>query len=156
MAACKSRDAEMVNSYEKRFGFLVSDIARLFGTQFDRRARPNFELSRAQCRVALYLSSFGQMNQATLAEALEVTPMTVARMLDRMQEGGWIVRIPDPEDRRAFYIQATPKAELALKDALHLGDQVTETALAGLTLDEKATLIDLLQKIRGNLGSAST
>ena len=144
----------MVNPYEKRFGYLVSDIARLFATQFDRRARPNLELSRAQCRVALHLSTFGQMNQAALAEALGVTPMTVARMLDRMQEGGWIVRIPDPYDRRAFHVQATPKAEHALEDALHLGDEVTEVALAGLTPDEKATLIGLLQKIRGNLGAA--
>ncbi len=144
----------MVNPYEKRFGFLVPDIARLFATQFDRRARRNLELSRAQCRVALYLSTFGQMNQAKLAETLEVTPMTVARMLDRMQEGGWIVRIPDPDDRRAFHVQATPKAELALEDALRLGDQVTDCALAGLTPAEKTTLIGLLRKIRGNLGSA--
>lgn len=156
MAACKVPHAAMVNSYEKRFGFLVSDIARLFGTHFDRRARQNLELSRAQCRVALYLSTFGQMNQAKLAEMLEVTPMTVARMLDRMQEGGWIVRIPDPADRRAFHVQATPKAELALADALQLGDQVAETALAGLTPAERMTLVSLLQKIRLNLGSADS
>lgn len=144
----------MTDLYEKRFGFLVSDIARLFGTEFDRRARGKLELSRAQCRVAFYLSTFGQMNQAKLAELLEVTPMTVARMLDRMQESGWIVRIQDPNDRRAFHVRTTAKTERMLAGALQLGDEVAQAALAGLTGSEQDTLIALLQKVRGNLGSA--
>jgi len=154
MAAAKDPDTAMAPSlYDRRFGFLVSDIARLFGTQFDRLARNRIELSRAQCRVALYLSTFGAMNQAQLAELLEVTPMTVARMLDRMQEGGWVVRVQDPNDRRAFHVRATAKAERALADALPLGDEVAEIALAGLSAAERDTLIAMLRRIRGNLGT---
>ncbi|GAA4326016.1 MarR family transcriptional regulator [Pigmentiphaga soli] len=140
--------------FETRFGFLIADIARLYGTQFDRRARGNIELSRAQCRVAVYLSTFGQMNQAKLAELLEVTPMTVARILDRMQEGGWIVRVQDPNDRRAFHVQATAKTDEVLVDAQRLGDEVVDTALAGLTPEERKVLIGLLQRVRRNLSAA--
>lgn len=139
--------------YDRRFGFLVSDIARLFGTQFDRLARNRIELSRAQCRAALYLSTYGVMSQAQLAELLEVSPMTVARMLDRMQDGGWVVRERDPDDRRAFRVRATPKAERALAEALPLGDEIAEIALAGLSAAERDTLIAMLRKIRGNLGT---
>jgi len=85
--ARSSSGLPMATPYDKRFGFLVSDIGRLMSTEFDRRARGRLELSRAQCRLALYLSFLGPMTQAQLAETLDVTPMTVARMLDRMQEG---------------------------------------------------------------------
>ncbi|WP_066132154.1 MarR family winged helix-turn-helix transcriptional regulator [Bordetella ansorpii] len=145
----------MPTPYEDRFGFLISDIARLLGVQFDRHARQKIELSRAQCRVALYLSTYGQMNQAKLAELLDVTPMTVARMLDRMQEGGWVVRIQDPNDRRAFHVRITEKAQSVLDDALLLGDDVTAMAMDGLSADERATLVALLRKVRGNLGSGA-
>jgi len=157
MTAPKDRDEAALapELYEKRFGFLVSDIARLFGTQFDRLARQGLELSRAQCRAALYLSSFGEMNQSQLAELLEVTPMTVARMLDRMQEAGWVARVQAPHDRRAFHVRATPKAERALADALRLGDRVAETALAGLDAAEREALIAMLRRVRRNLGSGS-
>lgn len=138
--------------YEDRFGFLVSDIARLLGVQFDRRARQGLELSRAQCRVALYLSKYGEMNQAKLAELLEVTPMTVARMLDRMEEAGWVARVQDPNDRRALSVRATPKAERVLADAMKLGDEITAVALAGLSAAERRALVALLRRIRGNLG----
>ncbi|OVZ61411.1 MarR family transcriptional regulator [Pigmentiphaga sp. NML080357] len=141
----------MATPYDKRFGFLVSDIGRLMSTEFDRRARGRLELSRAQCRMALYLSFFGQMTQAQLAETLDVTPMTVARMLDRMQQGGWIVRTPVPNDRRAFHVRATPKAEEMLAEALQVGDELNDFALRGLSREEKDVLIGLLQKVRSNL-----
>lgn len=147
------QDRSMPKSYEERFGFLVSDIARLVATQFDRRGRQRLELSRAQCRVALYLSTLGPMSQAKLAETLDVTPMTVARMLDRMQEAGWVQRVPAPNDRRAFLVQVTEKVEDALGPALALGDEITALAMQGLSDPEQRTLLRLLGKVRDNLGS---
>ncbi|WP_019938213.1 MarR family winged helix-turn-helix transcriptional regulator [Bordetella sp. FB-8] len=143
----------MPHSYEERFGFLVSDIARLQAIQFDRRGRQRLVLSRAQCRVALYLSTLGPMSQAKLAETLDVTPMTVARMLDRMQEAGWVQRVPAPNDRRAFMVQATDKVEDALGPALALGDEITALAMQGLSDTERKTLLRLLSVVRGNLAS---
>lgn len=146
----------MPYSYEERFGFLVSDIARLVGIQFDRRGRQRLVLSRAQCRVALYLSTLGPMSQAKLAETLDVTPMTVARMLDRMQEAGWVQRVPAPNDRRAFLVRATDKVEDALGPALALGDEITDLAMQGLSDAERRTLLRLLGKVHGNLASSQS
>ena len=143
----------MPRSYEERFGFLISDVARLLATQFDRRGRQRLELSRAQCRLALYLSMQGPMSQAKLAETLDVTPMTVARMLDRMEEAGWVQRVPAPNDRRAFLVQVTEKVEDALGPALALGDEIATLAMQGLSDQEQRTLLRLLGKVRGNLGS---
>jgi len=141
----------MATPYDKRFGFLVSDIGRLMSTEFERRARGRLALSRAQCRLALYLSFLGQMTQAQLAETLDVTPMTIARMLDRMQEGGWITRTPVPTDRRAFHVSVTAKAEATLEEALSVGDQLADFALRGLSGAEQDQLISLLQRVRRNL-----
>jgi DNA-binding MarR family transcriptional regulator len=143
----------MSSPVEQRFGFLITDIDRQFGTTFDRHARGKLELSRAQCRVALYLSSFGAMTQAQLAEVLEVTPMTIARMVDRMQQAGWVTRVPVPNDRRAFHVHATDKSRRAVVDAMKLGDEVTRAATAGLSAAEYETLIGLLQRVRSNLGA---
>ncbi|MDB6061169.1 MAG: MarR family transcriptional regulator [Verrucomicrobiaceae bacterium] len=141
----------MSTGLEKRFGFLVADVARLIGTQFDQQARGRINLPRAQCRVVVYLCNFGEMNQTQLADMLEVTPMTVVRMLDRMEEGGWVKRIDDPNDRRALRVVATAKAERLESQILGLGDEVTATALQGLSAQEKTTLINLLIKVKTNI-----
>jgi len=151
--ARSSSGLPMATPYDKRFGFLVSDIGRLMSTEFDRRARGRLELSRAQCRLALYLSFLGPMTQAQLAETLDVTPMTVARMLDRMQEGGWVTRMPVPSDRRAFRVEATAKAESMLAEALNVGEELADFALRGLTEAEQGQLIGLLQRVRNNMAA---
>lgn len=140
--------------YEQRFGFLVSDIARLLGNQFDRRGRQRLALSRAQCRVALYLSTLGPMSQAKLAETLEVTPMTVARMLDRMEEAGWVVRVRSPHDRRVFLAQVSDKVHAVMQEAMLLGDEIAELAMQGLSDAERKSLLIMLMKVRNNLSSS--
>src|SRR5258708_5834903 len=84
----------------RSFGFLVHDVARLYGRRFDRNGR-RLELTRAQCRTLGYLARNEGINQAGLADLLEIRPMTLVRQIDRMQEAGWIERRPDPADRRA-------------------------------------------------------
>lgn len=139
------------NNLESRFGFLIMDVARHFGTQFDQQARERLDLPRAQCRVVVYLCSFGEMNQAQLADILSVTPMTVVRMLDRMEEGGWVRRVDDPNDRRALRVVATAKAERLVPKILGLGDEVAAQATQGLSAQEKASLIKLLMRVKDNL-----
>jgi DNA-binding MarR family transcriptional regulator len=141
--------------YEQRLGFLVSDVARLYGVRFDQRARRVLNLTRAQCRVLVYLQRYGAMNQAQLAELLDVTPMTIARMLDRMQAGGWIDRLADARDRRAFQLRLTAQAEAAIVDVLLVGNEITAEAAAGLSADETATLTALLRKVRNNLATVA-
>src|ERR1700692_4885089 len=94
---------------ERSFGFLVNDVARLFGRRFDHNGR-RLGLTRAQSRTPAYLARNEGINQAGLADLLEIRPMTLVRQIDRMQEAGWIERRPDPTDRRARRLFLTDKA----------------------------------------------
>jgi DNA-binding MarR family transcriptional regulator len=143
----------METHLDRRFGFLISDVDRLCGKRFDELAKSSLDLTRAQCRALAYLSHYGEMNQACLADLLEVAPISAGRLLDRMEEGGWIERFANPEDRRERQVRMTPKAENALDRSRRVGDKVAAEALAGLTAEERAQLISLLRQVRLNLGS---
>ena len=79
---------------DRSFGFLVHDVARLFGRRFNQRALLFLGLTRAQCKVLGYLARNEGINQAGLADLLEIKPMTLVRQIDRMEEDGWIERRP--------------------------------------------------------------
>ena len=98
---------------ERSFGFLVNDVARLFGRRFDLNGHW-LGLTRAQCRTLSYLARNEGINQAGLADLLEIRPMTLVRQVDRMEEAGWIERRPDPSDRRARRLFLTDKARPVL------------------------------------------
>ena len=92
---------------ERSFGFLVNDVARLFGRRFDQRPAPRPHSGTMQLG---YLARNEGINQAGLADLLEIRPMTLVRQIDRMEEAGWIERRPDPADRRARRLYLTAKA----------------------------------------------
>src|SRR5579871_1458206 len=91
-------------------GFLVHDVARLWGKRFDQRAR-SLGLNRAQCKLLGYLVRNEGIHQSGLAELLEVEPITMVRLLDRMQEAGWVERRADPADRRVYRLYLAAKAK---------------------------------------------
>lgn len=140
----------MDKTYENRIGYLISDVARLQGRLFDRRAK-RLGLTRAQSRVLAYLTWKGEMNQARLAEWLEITPISLTRLLDRMEGCGWIERITNDDDRRAFVIRLTDKSRDIFPQMLEVGDTVTDDGLRGFTRDERDTLVRLLGRVRHNL-----
>ena len=135
---------------EETFGFLLSDTARMLRRRFDSAARAH-GVSRAQWRVLFALSRHEGINQAGLADYLEVETITLCRMIDRLQEAGLVERRADPADRRAWRLFLTPAA-LPLFDTLkHIGENVVAEALAGISEPAKASLLEALQAIRGNL-----
>ncbi|SAL78480.1 MarR family transcriptional regulator [Caballeronia terrestris] len=142
----------MQTSLDKRFGFLVSDVGRLCGKRFDDLAKSSLDLTRAQCRALAYLSHYGEVNQARLADLLEVAPISAGRLLDRMEEGGWIERFQNEDDRRVRQVRMTAKAHKALDKARRVGDKIALEALAGFSAEESEQLIALLARIRSNLG----
>ncbi|AZG14381.1 MULTISPECIES: MarR family winged helix-turn-helix transcriptional regulator [Cupriavidus] len=141
----------MEKNLEKRFGFLVADVGRLSGKRFDDLSRASLDLTRAQYRAMAYLSFHGEMNQAALADLMEVAPISAGRLLDRMEEGGWIARRPNPDDRRERMVRLTEKADLALDAARDVGDVVTAQALGGFSETEIEQFLEFLQRARGNL-----
>jgi DNA-binding MarR family transcriptional regulator len=142
----------MQTPLDKRFGFLVSDVGRLCGKRFDDLAKSSLDLTRAQCRALAYLSHYGEVNQARLADLLEVAPISAGRLLDRMEDGGWIERLQNEDDRRARQVRMTAKAHKALDKARLVGDEVAAEALAGLSAEESEQFIALLARVRANLG----
>jgi DNA-binding MarR family transcriptional regulator len=141
----------MQTQLDKRFGFLVSDVGRLCGKRFDDLAKSSLDLTRAQCRALAYLSHYGEMNQARLADLMEVAPISAGRLLDRMEEGGWIERQPNPDDRRERQVRMTAKAQKALNAARRVGDEIAEEALSGFSEEEHEQLIAMLGRVRANL-----
>jgi MarR family transcriptional regulator, transcriptional regulator for hemolysin len=135
---------------ELSFGFLVNDVARLFGRRFDHNGR-RLGLTRTQCRTLGYLARNEGINQAGLADLLEIRPMTLVRQIDRMEEAGWIERRPDPADRRARRLFLSAKARPILGRILNVANETRDEALARLAPAEGKALIDLLRRVHATL-----
>jgi DNA-binding MarR family transcriptional regulator len=125
-------------------------VARLLRKRFDQRVR-GLGLSRAQWQLLAHLQRHEGINQSGLAELLELEPITVARLIDRMEEAGWVERRPDPADRRAHRIFMTERARPLLARLRALGESVRNSALCGLAAADRDRLLDALLHIRGNL-----
>lgn len=135
---------------DRSFGFLVNDVARLFGRRFSHNGR-RLGLTRAQCRTLARIARHEGINQAGLADLLEVRPMTLVRQIDRMQEAGWIERRPDPADRRARKLFLTDKARPILGRIRTVANETRDEALAGLSPSEQAELTGLLTRVHATL-----
>jgi MarR family transcriptional regulator, transcriptional regulator for hemolysin len=139
---------------EPTFGYLVSDLGRNLRMIFDRRAR-EVGLSLAQGRAIILLARHEGINQACLANLLEVQPISLARLMDRMEASGWIERRPDPNDRRAHCLYLTEKAHPVLEQIQTLAAAIREEAMAGVSAEEQATLMRLLNRVHANLSGGS-
>lgn len=137
-------------SLDRSFGFLVHDIARLLRKRYEQRARP-LGLTRAQWQVLAHLQRQEGINQSGLAELLELEPITVGRLIDRMEEAGLVERRTDPADRRAHRLFLTKRAAPMLERGRALGDEVRAEAFAGFDSAERENMIDLLLRVRANL-----
>ncbi len=135
---------------ERSFGFLLHDIARLMRKKFDQRAR-GLGLSRAQWQLLVHLSRHEGINQSGLAEILEIENITLGRLVDRMEEAGWVERRPDPNDRRARLLYTSEKVAPVMERMRELAEATRNEALAGLSPAERDALIDTLIQVRGNL-----
>ncbi|MCA3255055.1 MAG: MarR family transcriptional regulator [Alphaproteobacteria bacterium] len=139
---------------EDTVGFLLSDAARLVRRSFDARARAT-GVTKAQWQVLLVLSRSEGINQAGLADRLEVENITLCRMVDRLQDAGLVERRPDPADRRAWRLFLTPAAHPMIASMRGLGSEVIGEALAGFSADEQAQLRTMLERVRSNLSTRS-
>jgi len=135
---------------ERSFGFLVHDVARLLGKRFDRRIR-SLGLTRAQFRVLFHVARNEGMNQACLADLLEIEPITLTRLIDRMEAAGWIERRHDPADRRAKILFLTARTWPILEEGWGISKEVREESLNGLSEQERTTLMALLERVHANL-----
>ena len=131
-------------------GVLITDAARLLRRRFDARAR-TLGVSRAQWQVMFVLSRTEGINQAGLADALDVETITVGRMVDRLAEAGLVERRADPADRRAWRLHLTDRAHPILAELRIVADGVMEETLGGIPPAERDQLAELLGRVRANL-----
>jgi MarR family transcriptional regulator, transcriptional regulator for hemolysin len=137
---------------QRTVGFVLHDVARLLRKRFEQRAREaNLPLTRAQWSVLAHLSLHEGINQAGLAQILEIEPITLVRLLDKLEASGLVERRPDPTDRRARALFLTAKAHPLLERIRNLGAEVRQDAMAGLSHEDQDRFMATLLTMKGNL-----
>lgn len=131
-------------------GFLISDVSRLMRRRFDERARA-LGATRAQWRTLTTLSRNEGLNQGALADLLEVEPITLCRMIDRLEESGLVERRRDPSDRRAWQLFLTEKSKPVLAELKSTADELIEQVLTGMSQPVRDALAASMNQMRGNL-----
>src|SRR5689334_3033341 len=110
---------------EDTFGFVLHDVARLLRKRFDQRARA-LGLTRAQWQVLAHLARAEGINQSGLADILEIENITLGRLVDRLEEAGWVERRLSGQDRRVRLLHLTEKAKPILGRMRALGEERSE------------------------------
>ena len=139
----------------RSLGFLLADVSRLVRRRFDSRAR-GLGLTRAQWRVLAQLRRREGINQASLAEIMEIEPITLGRHIDRLVEKGFVERRPDPADRRAWRLYLRNEVQPVLDRLREMSQMTRAEALRDIPEAEADRLIDLLLKIKANMLALDT
>ena len=135
----------------KNFGFVLKDVTRLFIKRYEERAAVSLSLTLAQCKALITLFKNEGISQKRLCELADIEPMTLVRILDRMEAEGYIERRDDPADRRARTLYVTKKASPILDHIWEVSAQTRQEMFAGLTTEERNTLLTLLERVHENL-----
>jgi MarR family transcriptional regulator for hemolysin len=140
-------------SLNREFAFTVSDVGRMLRTYADHKAS-QLGITRAQWVVLARLDRFEGLKQSELAEMLDLQPISLTRLLDRLCDSGLIERRPDPTDRRAKRLFLTPAARPLLERLGDLGEELMTTALAGVDRDTIEHMVAQLAIVKENLRQA--
>ncbi len=130
--------------------FLLPDVARLFRRSFDERAR-SIGVTRPQWRVLTVLIRNEGINQGGLADLLEVEPITLCRMVDRLQDAGLVERRPSSADRRVWQLYLTDKSRPLLDQLRGVAAELLDDAMTGISPAEQNQLDSILERLRANL-----
>ena len=135
--------------------FEIAETAHALRRAFDRRAA-TLGVTRAQWKVLFRLSRTPGLRQVELADMLDVEPITLSRIVDRLQEAGLVERAPDPADRRAWRLQVTESAQPLIAKLRRLAENLVTEAFAGMTDSDIAAMRAKLGLIRDNLTAAQS
>ena len=140
-------------SQNREILFTISDVGRLLRTYADQKAR-RFGQTRAQWAVLLRLERREGLKQSDLAEDLDIQPITLTRLVDRLCENGLIERRADPNDRRAKRLYLTAAARPLLDRIEKQVEELGEIVLAGLDPESTGAMLTRLERARENLRHA--
>jgi MarR family transcriptional regulator, transcriptional regulator for hemolysin len=137
---------------EKSSGYMTNWAARLFARAIDVELKP-LGLSSAYMPVIFALARGQALSQRALTEAASIEQPTMAATLSRMERDGWVMKRPDPNDRRSSLYSLTPAGMEMTEKVRAAGQAVNEAAMEGLSEAEREAYLVLLGKVVANLES---
>jgi DNA-binding MarR family transcriptional regulator len=135
---------------QSQLGFLTADVLRLLRADFASRAS-DMPLTPALHRLLYNVNRHPGCRQVELAEWLEITPVTVGRMIDRLEQQGLVRRENEPGDRRSFRVFIAPQAGPLLAQINAKAEQTRERAFRGMSAAQREALLSALEQLRENL-----
>jgi len=138
---------------DRHLGVLISDVAKMLRRSFDRRLQ-SLGLTQAQWRAIVNISRTEGLSQTALADCLEIQPITVGRLIDRMESAGWVERRGHPLDRRAVQLYLTAKCQPILEEIHSRANDMMAECVAGMPAAAQKQLFEHLQRIKQNLVAA--
>jgi len=142
----------MNQTSENSFFYLLHDATRQIRKHFDRRAT-RFELTRAQWRALKATGRHEGLSQTELADYLDMEPIPVGRVIDRLEKTGYIERRADPGDRRRWRLHLTPKAHAIVDEMEVIASGLRDDALRGIPREDLDTLMRVLTQLKENLAA---
>jgi len=144
----------MIQPQDSTFAYLMQDVTRQMRTVFDRRAT-RFALTRAQWRALKTIRRHEGLSQAELADFLDMQPIPVGRVVDRLEKTGYIERRADPGDRRRWRLHLTAQAHAVVDEMEVIAAGLRNEALQGIERADFDTLLHVLDQIKNNLVAIS-
>ena len=132
--------------------FEIAETAHALRKAFDRRASA-LGVTRAQWKVLFRLTRYPGLRQVELADMLDVEPITLCRIVDRLEEAELVERRRDPEDRRAWRLQVTDKAKPLVERLKSLGSELVGEAFADIDRSELDQVRGVLARVRENVAA---
>jgi MarR family transcriptional regulator for hemolysin len=142
----------MQATLDQDFLFLLYDVARTMRTRADQRARAR-GMTRAQWVILARLERQPGLTQNEMAAIVEVEPITIARLVDRLEGRGLVVRKADPRDRRVWRLHLTPAAAPILREISKYRAEIHELITAGMSPAIQKALADGLTQMKANLAA---
>ena len=141
---------QTVHDFHRDLLFLLHDVARLMRIDADKRARVQ-GMTRAQWGILIWLERQPGISQKELSELLEVEPITVARLIDRLEGRGMVERRPDPRDRRIWRLHLLPPAHEALQEINLQRADMTRIAATGIDRPTLDNMTEALLRMKATL-----
>lgn len=135
---------------ERYFGWLTSDVSRMMRTVFDRRAR-HAGVTRTQWLALTRLHRRAGANQSELADMMEIEKAPAGRIIDRLEDRGWVERRADPGDRRVNRMYLTLEGRRVHAKLAPIAEATVADALAGLSSSDQLQLVELLESVKSRL-----
>jgi MarR family transcriptional regulator, transcriptional regulator for hemolysin len=140
-------------SVDMNFLFALGEVQRLMRAYADKEAA-RYGITRAQWAVLAKVERIEGMKQAELAEQLEMQPITLTRLIDKLCDSGWIERRGDETDRRVNRLYLKKAARPLLGKLAGLKSEITATALEGISPAEAERLVSQLESVKENVRNA--